>query len=531
MSEIQHGIGANDPKLERFDGSYFHLWKIQLISVFMHKELWGVVNGEVPKPEESERSAYKLWVKRDNEAKAIITLSMERKLVLHISKCNTSEEMFKKLEKVYQAKNRANLMQVKSKLAYFKMKEGSTMEEHISTLNDLVEQYEGLDAEVNEEEKIFTLLRSLPKKYAMLKTALQNQDNLDYDEICARLVQHDIQVNGPEIVEHEEKPKLAYFSKAMRERPQIKCFECGEVGHISRICPIKEYNTRHVSSCFVCGDHGHKAFQCKLRKGGPSNDDTDGKQSNFAKAVNLAVLEEKCEKTGVFERSDAWLIDSGASSHMCNKKEYFKSLISLEKAIEISLGDGTKVKTRFKGNVHMELLVKGERVSLILRDVLFVPELVRNIFSVRKAVKFGNSVWFGGNVCFVKNRKNEEIGVGILKSDLWELRCKVEVRLDSNLSDKMVKDRVPKSDLKLERVGEKKEPKTAQNVEKGAQKRSEMREQKEKAKVLRPSEVKGAREGRKEEEKSPKQEETQSEISKMKLKRDLWGYLGDFVGC
>jgi len=70
-----------------------------------------------------------------------------------------------------------------------------------------------------------------------------------------------------------------------------------------------------------------------------------------------------------------WILDSGSSSHMVNDEKLFKSLTWKESEIGIAKKKET-IKSKGIGTVETE------NSLCILSDVLFVPELTREVRQV-----------------------------------------------------------------------------------------------------------------------------------------------------
>ena len=81
--------------------------------------------------------------------------------------------------------------------------------------------------------------------------------------------------------------------------------------------------------------------------------------------------------------TSSWIIDSGASSHMCNDEQLFTKMETLKKLLEIALGDGHVVKSHQQGTVSLMMKLPGnESRKCNLRDVLYVPILPYHLVSV-----------------------------------------------------------------------------------------------------------------------------------------------------
>ena len=86
-----------------------------------------------------------------------------------------------------------------------------------------------------------------------------------------------------------------------------------------------------------------------------------------------------------------WIIDSGATSHMCCIKEQISDYETLKDEEDVSLGDGFPLKAIGKGTVKLVVKVPGGTQKCSL-TVLFVPDLSFNLFSIKKACLGGDKV-------------------------------------------------------------------------------------------------------------------------------------------
>ena len=78
-----------------------------------------------------------------------------------------------------------------------------------------------------------------------------------------------------------------------------------------------------------------------------------------------------------------WLMDSGASKHMCKDRNKFTVLVP--HCAEVEFGNGYRVRVYWKGTV----VIRAIGGPLELTDVLYVPSLASNLFSVSRACKLG----------------------------------------------------------------------------------------------------------------------------------------------
>ncbi len=99
-------------------------------------------------------------------------------------------------------------------------------------------------------------------------------------------------------------------------------------------------------------------------------------------------------------------MDSGASQHMTGDKSLFKTLELLKDGKrEIKFGNKGVLKATGVGTVELRCLTPvGEWVNT-LHEVMFVPGVAENLFSVSKATELGAEFVFQRGVCqvFMKN--------------------------------------------------------------------------------------------------------------------------------
>ena len=92
----------------------------------------------------------------------------------------------------------------------------------------------------------------------------------------------------------------------------------------------------------------------------------------------------------------SWIVDSGATCHLCNDRSIFTVFNSLENPQEVVLGDGHTLDA-VGVDVVLNLVVDGKIKKRRLRDVLYVPKLEYNLLSVSKATESGKKVKFSSD--------------------------------------------------------------------------------------------------------------------------------------
>ena len=102
------------------------------------------------------------------------------------------------------------------------------------------------------------------------------------------------------------------------------------------------------------------------------------------------------------------------------------SLFDKSDAHNVALGDGYVVQAEGKGEVKLLVRSKDKVVKLTLHNVLYVPNLSKNLLSVNSITEKGASVYIDNSKCtLVKDDKSYEIGHAY-KGKLYRLNTNLE---------------------------------------------------------------------------------------------------------
>ena len=170
---------------------------------------------------------------------------------------------------------------------------------------------------------------------------------------------------------------------------------------------------KRKGTCFVCGKPGHHAPQCRHRK---RNDNPPKPKVNLADGDDIiaAVVSQINMVTNV----NKWVVDSGATRHICANKNAFTSYTSVGDGEElVYLGDSRTAEVLGKGKVLLKL-TSGK--TLALNDVLHVPNIRANLISVSLLGKVGVKVSFESDK-IVMTKNNVFVGKGYCDQGLFVL--------------------------------------------------------------------------------------------------------------
>lgn len=113
------------------------------------------------------------------------------------------------------------------------------------------------------------------------------------------------------------------------------------------------------------------------------NKQVGGEQVNFSQLETVAGNTNSKRPFFINESSSHWILDTGATTHICATRNLFHILKPLPNEILIHLPDGKTKPVRFHEDIYLH-------ESLILKDVLYIPTFKHNLLSVSKLSKSSN---------------------------------------------------------------------------------------------------------------------------------------------
>lgn len=368
--------------IEKLDGNNWGTWKFQMKHLLKSKGLWGFVDdSEVLATGTAAVKAE--FENRSEKAFSTIILSINSSQLYLVTSCETPKDAWNSLRSHHERETLANKLFLKKRYFRAEMHDGASLNLHLKNMKEITEKLAAIGSPIAEEDQVVTLLGSLPKSYSTIVTALE-----------ARV----------------EEASLSFVQQVLMNEEQKKSSGSSGEQKVLAVTQKKKPNLRKKFHCFNCGQEGHFKKDCPNK--------TKSDQSHKAKTT-------ESEPDGLFimeqghNEGNRWLVDSGCTRHMTNCKD-LNDYHEFEVPEKVGLGDGRTVESLGSGKVIMNMNT-GNRA--ILHDVLYVPKLVCNLFSVRAATDMGNNVKFGRSECWITDKDGNLKGKGLLINRLYELDC------------------------------------------------------------------------------------------------------------
>ena len=387
----------------QLNGGNFTTWKIQCKMALMKHGLWGIVNQTEDVPDRRNDVAWRKYSDRRDRALATIVLAVDTsQLYLLGSDPNDPVEVWEKLCAQFQKKSWANKLSLRRRLYGLKLKDNEPAQQHIKAMIEIFDELAVIGDPVDEEDRVVHILASLPESFSMLVTALEACPEVPQLEVVTERLLHEESKMKEKIKKVSSSNPFDQDSAALFVGSRQKsgngpiCFHCGESGHVKKFC--KEWIKKKKEE-----EEGKKvpavANYCHHNSWNQSDSDSEDGEC-------IALISKVTEVTP----NDKWVVDSAATSHMCNDRESFYALEELKKPVNVKVGNGEYVKAKVQGKIKVQIKTaskKGRKFEL--SEVLYVPDMKYNLLSVSKVAKAGKKVEFDTQGCKIIDIESKEI--------------------------------------------------------------------------------------------------------------------------
>ena len=167
--------------IEKFDGSDFSFWKMQIKDYLYQKDLHKPLTRVKPESMTEEK-----WKLKDRQALGLIRLTLSRNVAFIIVKEKTTSGLLKALSNMYEKPSAMNKVYLMRRLFNLQMSENGSVSDHINEFNMIVSQLNSVDINFEDEIKALILMSSLPESWDTIVAAINSSrgsEKLKFDEI------------------------------------------------------------------------------------------------------------------------------------------------------------------------------------------------------------------------------------------------------------------------------------------------------------------------------------------------------------
>ncbi|KAK9070135.1 hypothetical protein SSX86_010535 [Deinandra increscens subsp. villosa] len=418
----------------QFNGSGFGTWKRSMTIALSAKNKLGFVDGTIVAP--TDESEIEAWKRCNHMVISWILNTLSPHISQSVLYTDTAQQLWTELVERYGQSNRAQIYQLQKSLC--QISQGSDdIATYFTKIKHIWDELISLDTAIvctctaaqtfkkkNEDKKLVQFLMGLNPTYDTVRgNILMMSPFPSINQAYALLI-------------HDEK------QREIHSTPQFFPDSSLNVNNVaSQSLGFTKPDAKKNVVCTNCKKAGHTVNKCYRLIGFPKDfkftktkkfannaqlDDSDNDKQSSLSADQFQTLLQMLQHSSVSSSTDKdtsspasnqglsfanfagimacnsqtmmtnWIIDTGASDHMCSNEHYFSQIKPLTKPIHISLPNSQVIKVTSYGNVSLN-------PQLTLSNVLYVPEFKHNLLSVPRLCKDTQGVVFFSHVaCFLQ---------------------------------------------------------------------------------------------------------------------------------
>ncbi len=316
-----------------------------------------------------------------------------------------AKEAWDRLIGKFEAQTAPSRLLLKSQMNGLKLKYKQDPEIFITTLEDLVLQYNNAGGKWSTEDTLEHICGNVPSIYEVVVHPLEkrigsNSDPLTIKELREELKLKYQKINGGKYGGSfgDKEGEIGLFMGGYKGR----CNNCGKQGHKMKDCRAPgggahsgNKNKANVE-CYYCHEKGHYKSECpKLKKREKANTvlEKSGEGEVSLTAMDLEGLNDIASSMNTRPEQEVFIADSGASVHLSGSLKGMTNLEDL-KNDEVTVGDGTSIEAKKIGDKRITILQEdGKERNVVLKECKYAPELGPfSLFSLTNSIDKGHKL-------------------------------------------------------------------------------------------------------------------------------------------
>lgn len=374
-------------RIEKLNDKNYNAWSFRMRAVLKERKVWNVIDDAAPVA--TAEAAVKIkWNDDNGKAKDLMGLAISDGDIAHIQYCVTGKEAWETLRNLYREASLSGRVRVLKRIFRMKLEHGGSMRDHVNNLMGALEELAGMEKPMDDDMAVSVLLASLGEEYDSLVTGIEswNETRITFINVKSKLLE-----------EWKKKTDANDVGSALKVKPVFTCYNCKQPGHMKRNCPNFSTDKKDDLRTFL---NFKNREMSKFR-----HEDWNKDNQASAKTARLDKWY-SCFVSSNGGANAGWVVDSGATSHMCSDKNLFSELNNAING-KITVANGQVIDAIGEGKVKIVLDKGYSTMEVELTDVLWVPELDGNLVSVKKLVDNGFAVEFRGNWCYLINGRQK----------------------------------------------------------------------------------------------------------------------------
>ena len=430
----------------KLNGTNYTLWKFGVKISLGSADLMGYLNGTEDEPDESTKLAdWKKWNTSSLKAMSIIVGSVEMRLHPYLINCTTPKEVWDKLQQRFGHASEDAKQSAWHQFYDFRIRDGENVSQRLEDFECIYRKLIDSGDKPSDSAVQSKLLKSLPPRFSPFLMAWESTPKTERkkDTLINRIIHEDKRLCDAE----DKLSSQALQVQALQIQSRRNDTQSGRAPKYDNKKRVENWKKR--TKCAICKEKGHWAKECPKRGGNKKSD--SAQQSAFSSTASAFTSDVSAFYLKTTDSDEnIWLADSGASMHMTFRKEFFTFLNPLAGTRYVKIAGNKILLAAGMGTVVISEQVSGKFIERELQNVLLVPELRRNLFSIATINDKKFSFHAYENHCEVRDKSGRLASRGVRHGGLFKMLFQVKVPMQCNIAESK------KTKLKLwhERMGD-----------------------------------------------------------------------------
>ncbi|GJW33185.1 glucose-6-phosphate isomerase 1, chloroplastic [Tanacetum coccineum] len=314
-------FGSDTIKLDRMDGMNFTRWKEKMKFLL---------------------TAFKVYYVLDGPPTGVMTEEEERKREQDETLCRGY------ILKKYTAEKEGADKFITFKFFEFAMEDNVSILDQVHEFLILVSKFKNLNIEIPEKLLVGAIITKLPSSWHNYRKKLMHtSEDFTLDQIQKHL---------------RIKEETRNNKKDKKPLSEVVCYKCGEKRHIKRYCKNPKKKNQNSNKKVEFANAVEQVDTTEI--------------TAMVSEMNIGMIQEL--HMASVTTTDDWWYDSGATTHVCNNRDLFKTYKETKDGHEVMMGDNHTSKVIGSGNVEIQF-TSGKKLTLM--NVLHVPNIRKNLVS------------------------------------------------------------------------------------------------------------------------------------------------------
>ena len=384
---------------------------------------------EVGRPTTAEAKVIAEMTKKDAKARTRIELAVGDSEMIHLLGATTAKAMWDQLRTVKETQGRLGILSARRTLFRYSADESAfDMASHITKLRRMQEELHLMGSVVPDDDFAMILLTSLPEAWDNYTSGyLGSQGNaptVNSSELIAVLLDEDRRKKG-------RSGDGGSGNIVMQVKETRECHNCKKKGHLAKDCWAKGGGKEGQGPKKKKGK-GDRANQAQESADAPSATlsdiaymvSTGDSPPPYIDAVFMTV------SAADFSKYD-WLLDCGASTHVCTIREAFTTYTPLENATIRGIGPG-EATVLGKGTINLRFRMGNKTITHQLLNVSHVPSAPNCLMSQGRFDESGGRTESHDGKVYLMDKGGTLVGDGHLVNRLYLLHARADLRNNDN---------------------------------------------------------------------------------------------------